>query len=170
MIAVVSDTHGQADPRLAGRTAAAVDAADVVVHAGDFVREAVLDAFAKRSSRLVAVYGNVDDDAVRGRLAERRTISVDGATIALTHTISGGPTGLATFGRARGADLVIFGHSHRPGYEWTGELGLLNPGSHAQPRGHRAAHAELEVADGRLTGRLVTVEGETFARFEIDLH
>jgi predicted phosphodiesterase len=38
----------------------AVDAADVVVHAGDWVHESLLDALERRSARLVGVYGNIN--------------------------------------------------------------------------------------------------------------
>ena len=43
------------------------DEADLVVHAGDFNREPVLDAFHDVSTELLGVYGNTDDDAVRDR-------------------------------------------------------------------------------------------------------
>jgi hypothetical protein len=64
---------------------------------------------------------------------------------------------------------VIFGHSHKPEVETTGEIQLLNPGSHADPRRYRPAHAELEPvadADGpTLRGRLVAPSGEVYERF-----
>jgi len=53
MLVVVSDTHSREESKLQGRTAEAVREADVVVHAGDFYREPVLNAFesATRSLR-----------------------------------------------------------------------------------------------------------------------
>ncbi len=167
MIAVVSDTHGQDGHRLHGMTEEAVTAADFVLHAGDFVSESALDAFEAASNRLYGVYGNVDDEAVRARLPQAQAVTVEGFHIALVHTVDGGVTGLEMFGREWEADLVVFGHSHRPGYEWTGERGLLNPGSHAEPRGNRPAHAELEVDESALTGALLTPTGTTLERFEI---
>ena len=167
MIAVLSDTHGREDARLVGSVAEAVDSAELVIHAGDFIREPVLRAFERRSAELVAVAGNVDDEAVRARLPPAVTLTIDGFRIALVHTVDGGETGLAMFGKERDADLVISGHTHRPTYRWTGEVGLLNPGSHAEPRGHRAGYAELEVEDNRLVGRLCEPEGETFEGFEL---
>ena len=167
MLTVVSDTHGTADHRLEGRTLKAVRNAETVVHAGDFYREAVLDAFLDVNDSLYAVTGNNDDEAIRERLPDERTVSYGGVTLAVRHRSSSGATGLGLFGRERGADAVVFGHSHRPTFDDEGPFPLLNPGSHAQPRGNRPAHAELEPADAGLSGRLVTPDGETFERFEI---
>jgi len=167
MLTVLSDTHGTDESRLHGRTLEAVREADLVVHAGDFSTERVLDAFVAESARLFAVYGNTDDLGVRSRLPKARTFAYGGVRFALTHTRRGGPTALALFGRERGADAVVFGHSHRPTVERGRGVLLLNPGSHAEPRGNRAGHAELEPADGGLDGRLVGVDGEVVDRFRV---
>ncbi|MFB6108059.1 MAG: metallophosphoesterase [Haloplanus sp.] len=148
MLVVVSDTHGRADHRLTDRTLAAVREADVVVHAGDFTTPAVLDSFHEVAARLVAVHGNADDAAVSDRLPDATTLTYAGVRVAVTHTRRGGATALSLFGRERGADLVVFGHTHRPTVR-SPDAGptLLNPGSYADPRGNRAAHAELRPVD-----------------------
>ncbi|WP_144905152.1 metallophosphoesterase [Halobellus captivus] len=170
MLTVVSDTHSTDSHRLSGRTLDAVREAEVVAHAGDFMRESVLDDFERESSRLLGVIGNNDDAPIRSRLPEARNFTFGGLTFAMTHTRPGGPTALPLFGRQRGADVVLFGHSHRPTYDERGEVVLLNPGSHAQPRGNRAAHAELEARpDGGVEGRLVTVDGDVFESFVIQI-
>lgn len=167
MIAVLSDTHSQDDPRLAGRAREAVETAELVLHAGDFVREPVLDGFEAEALEFVAVAGNVDDEQIQSRLPRVVTITVEDFTIAMTHAVDGGQTALAMFGRECGADLVISGHTHRPDYRWTGDVGLLNPGSHADPRGNRPAHAELRIGDERLEGALYDRDGTPFEHFEI---
>ena len=156
MLTVVSDTHSVHGHELTGRTLQAVREADLVVHAGDFMRAAVLDAFEAEAKTLRAVYGNNDDSEIRDRLPETRTVEYEGFRFAVTHRVSGGPTELTLFGRERNADAVIYGHSHNPEVDTGGELPLINPGSHAQPRGYRKAHAELEPTDDGLSGRLVT--------------
>jgi putative phosphoesterase len=164
MLVVVSDTHARTDHRLAGRTLEAVREADRVIHAGDFNREPVLDAFHEVSTELLGVYGNTDDSAVRDRLPPARTVEYGGLRFAVTHTRDGGPTALSLFGRERDADVVVFGHSHRPTLDTSGPVTLLNPGSHAQPRGNRPGHAELEAVTGGVRCRLVTPDGEVFER------
>jgi hypothetical protein len=162
MLVVLSDTHARTDHRLSGRTLDAVRAAELVVHAGDFNREPVLDAFHELSAELLGVHGNTDDAAIRERLPAARNFEYGEVRFALTHTRDGGPTALSLFGRQRDADVVVFGHSHRPTLDTSGPVVLLNPGSHAQPRGHRAGHAELGAVDGGLRCRLVTPDGEVF--------
>ncbi|WP_050031881.1 metallophosphoesterase [Halorubrum halophilum] len=171
MLVVVSDTHSREETKLQGRTAEAVREADLVVHAGDFYREPVLDAFQSVSRTLRAVYGNNADAAIRDRLPEVLTAEYAGVRFTVTHRHRSGDTGLVMLGRERDADAVICGHSHRPRFDDSGALPILNPGSHAQPRGNRPGHAELEPADegeDALNGRLVTPDGEVFEEFRID--
>nr|WP_132427265.1 YfcE family phosphodiesterase [Pseudonocardia endophytica] len=113
----------------------AVDVADVVVHAGDWMDPALLDRLEARAPRLVACWGNNDGDALRARLPETARVELGGVRVAVTHEAG------AAQGRERRAvrahpdtDLLVFGHSHIP---WDsaaarpdgGELRLLNPGS-----------------------------------------
>ena len=168
VLVAVSDTHGRAEHRLAGRTREAVAAADAVIHAGDFYTGDVLAAFESAADRLYGVVGNNDDATVRNRLPESRVVGYEGVTFAVRHRARSS-TALSLFGREHDADAVVYGHSHDPGVETTDDLVLVNPGSHAQPRGNRQSHAEFEPRPGGgLDGRLVTVEGETFAEFTIE--
>lgn len=169
MLVVVADTHSREGSRLRGRTLAAVREADLTIHAGDFYRESALDAFESTARRLRAVFGNNADAAVRDRLPAVRTVDHGGVRFAVTHRHRSGDTGLVMLARDRDADCVVCGHSHRPRFDDSGAVPILNPGSHAQPRGNRPAHAELEPAgDGvGLDGRLVTPDGEVFERFEL---
>ena len=109
----------------------AVDEADVVFHAGDWVEAALLDELEQRSVRLVGVWGNNDGAELRARLPEIARVEVDGLRFATIHE-----TGAAT-GRERRADaafpdtdVLVFGHSHIP-WDTVSPAGLrlLNPGS-----------------------------------------
>jgi putative phosphoesterase len=108
-----------------------VDAADIVIHAGDWVDEVLLDALEARAARLVGVYGNNDGPALRARLPEIADVTLDGVRIAVVHET--GPSARREercAARFPGRDLLVFGHSHIP---WDtvapGGLRLLNPGS-----------------------------------------
>ena len=168
MIVVCSDTHSGTGHELTAHMADAVREADLVLHAGDFTSAAALDAFREESDRLHAVHGNADSAAVRERLPPARTVTAGDLRVALTHRRDGGATGLAMFGRSRGADLVISGHSHRPSVTRADDVTLLNPGSHADPRGNRPGYAELERRDGGVGGRLLEPDGTVVERFEVD--
>ena len=167
MLVLLSDTHGTDDHRLTGRTLEAVREADLVAHAGDFTTEAVLSAFRDLTGRFDAVHGNADCPAVSDRLPTALTFEYGGVRFAMTHRRRGGDTGLVMFGRERNANVVVHGHTHRPRFDDSGAVALLNPGSHADPRGNRPAHAELEPTDGGLAGRLVTPDGDVLTRFDL---
>lgn len=167
MLTVVSDTHSQDSHRLEGRTLEAVREAEFVVHAGDFMTESVLDDFIAEAGTFAGVIGNNDTPAVRERLPEQRVVESEGIRLVVVHGHEHSETALTMLGRQEAADLVVFGHSHRPGVHEAGDVTLLNPGSHAQPRRYRPAHAELERTDGRISGRLVEPDGTVFEEFEI---
>lgn len=168
VIAVLSDTHSRSGHALDGRAREAVEEASLVIHAGDFVTESALDAFYDVSERLFAVHGNADDQAVVERLPEARTVDAAGLTIAVTHRQRGGPMALALFGRERGADLVVSGHTHEPTVTDTEDVTLLNPGSHAEPRGNPPAHAELYPTDVGVRGELRGREGDVLREFRVE--
>jgi putative phosphoesterase len=131
-LVITSDTHLPARARdLPAQLWAAVDAADVVVHAGDWVSVEALDALQARAARLVGVYGNNDGPALRARLPEIARVQLDGLRMAVVHE-TGPAAGRETRCAARfpDVDVLVFGHSHIP---WDtvapGGLRLLNPGS-----------------------------------------
>jgi uncharacterized protein len=110
---------------------AAIEVADVVVHAGDWVDVALLDELERRSRRLVAVYGNNDHGFLRERLPEVARTEIERLRIAVVHE-TGDAKGREVRCAARfpDTDLLVFGHSHIP-WDTTapGGLRLLNPGS-----------------------------------------
>lgn len=168
MLAVLSDTHGRDDARLSGRTEDAVDEAEATVHAGDFMTTDVLDAFEARG-RVLGVSGNNDTPGVRERVPADRILEWRDLRIAVVHGHEHTDTALSMFGRQSNADLVVVGHSHAPEFR-DGVVPVLNPGSHADPRWNRPAHAELEWDSdaGVARGRLVEPSGTTFERFVVE--
>ena len=167
MLAILSDTHASDGHDLTDHLLETVREADRVVHAGDFTTEPVLDAFQDEAPRLDAVHGNADDPTVRERLPAERVLEYADVRIALTHRSDGGETGLSMFGRSVGADLVVFGHTHRPLVVGDADPVLLNPGSHATPRGHRPGYAELAPAGDGLEGTLRDPDGVVLDRFSV---
>jgi uncharacterized protein len=129
----------------------AVDAADVVIHAGDWVSVDLLDALEARARRLVGVFGNNDGAALRARLPEVARVELGGVRFAVVHE-----TGAATGREKRCAraypdiDVLVFGHSHIP-WDTTAETGLrlLNPGSPTDRRRQPTfTWMTVDVADG----------------------
>ena len=153
-LVLTSDTHVPQRARdLPHSLWAAIGAADVVVHAGDWVDAALLDLFEARSRRLIGVYGNNDHGPLRERLPEVARAEVEGLRIAVVHE-TGDRTGRERrcADRFPDTDVLVFGHSHIP-WDTTapGGLRLLNPGSPTDRR--RQPHGSFVTAvaaDGEL--------------------
>ena len=131
-VVLLADTHLPKRAKvLPPEVWAAVDAADVVFHAGDWVDLATVEALEARARRLVAVWGNNDGPELRERMPETARLELEGLRIAMTHE-TGSAAGRETRmdGRFPDADLLVFGHSHIPWQSTTPRgLLLLNPGS-----------------------------------------
>ena len=151
---LLADTHLPKRARdLPEQVWAEVDTADVVVHAGDWVEPALLDALEGRSRRLLGCYGNNDGAELRSRLPLVARAVIDGVRVAVVHE-----TGDAKGREERCAaaypddDVLVFGHSHIPWDTTTATgLRLLNPGSPTDRR--RQPYCTFMTAravDGRL--------------------
>ena len=153
-VVVLSDTHirrGSSARRLPPTVYAALETADLVLHAGDVVTGELLEELAGFASTL-AVLGNNDTDLV-GQLPEERLFTIDGLRIAMVHD-SGARKGREARLRRRfpTADLVVFGHSHIP-IDAPGLDGqrLFNPGSPTERRSQPFhTFGRLRIADGQL--------------------
>jgi putative phosphoesterase len=151
---LISDTHVPKRARdLPAPVWAAVDEADIVVHAGDWVDVPMLDALEARAARLIAVYGNNDGPALRARMPEIATATLDGVRLAVVHE-TGDAKGRETRCAARfpDTDLLVFGHSHIP-WDTTAPTGLrlLNPGSPTDRRRQPyATYMTLTIADSSI--------------------
>jgi len=134
---LISDTHWRAGgPDLPGEVWSAVDAADVVVHAGDWGGVGLLDAIGRRARRLVTCSGNIDGPEVRARVPEVALATVAGTRLAVVHD-TGPASGREERMDARfdDVDVLVFGHSHIPWDSTTPRgMRLLNPGSPTDPR------------------------------------
>ncbi|RCK68495.1 metallophosphoesterase [Desertihabitans brevis] len=150
----MADTHlPKRAKQLPGEVWDAVGAADVVVHAGDWVEAALLEELEQRSARLVACYGNNDGPELRSRLPEVARAEVGGLRLGVVHE-----TGAAQGREARmdqrfdDLDVLVFGHSHIP-WDTTTPAGLrlLNPGSPTDRRRQpHCTYLTAVVSGGRL--------------------
>jgi uncharacterized protein len=159
-IAVISDTHlPRGRRRLPGACVERLRAADLIIHAGDLMRVAVLREL-ESYGPVAAVYGNVDDAEVRAALPEVASVDAGGLTIAIVHDAGASQGRLARLRRRfPDADAVVFGHSHIPLHERAPDgFQIFNPGSPTERR--RAPTHTMgmaTVAGGDLTFELIVV-------------
>ena len=151
---LMSDTHVPTRARdLPTRLWEEVDAADVVLHAGDWMTFGLYESLLARSARLVACWGNNDGDDLRAVLPEVAEVTLDGVRFSVVHE-----TGQKQGRERRMAaahphtDVLVFGHSHIP-WDTTAETGLrlLNPGSPTDRRRQpHCTYMTASVTDGEL--------------------
>ena len=110
--------------------------ADLLVHAGDFMREEAFEEIVSIGPPLVGVHGNVDDPALKRRLPERIEVEIEDAILAVIHDAGPRKGRLARMRRAfPDANAVVFGHSHIPLHEQDDAgFQIFNPGSPTERR------------------------------------
>ena len=158
---LLADTHiPKRAKRLPDEVLRAVDVADIVVHAGDWVDIETLTLLQDRAAVLHGVWGNNDGPELRERLPEVARFAVEGVDMAVVHE-----TGAATGRESRmdaafpGVDLLVFGHSHIP-WDTVAPSGmrLLNPGSPTDRRRQPVCTMMTVTIDaGRIDATLVPV-------------
>ena len=127
-----------------------LEAADVILHAGDVCTPDVLDLLAGFAPVHVVMGNNDVPEVADWGAPETLQIELEGVRIGMIHD-SGPKQGRAARLRRRfpTADLVVFGHSHIPLDEAGDGLRILNPGSptdrRRQPTG---TVATLDLRDG----------------------
>ena len=140
-VAIVSDTHGFLDPRIAE----VVASCDVAVHAGDIGGVAVLKRLRPRQSRVLAVRGN-NDTVERWARSERRilkrlpleaAVDLPGGRLVVVHGDRTGPA-YRRHERLRqiypDARAVVYGHSHHLVCDLNENPWILNPGAAGRSR------------------------------------
>jgi len=153
LLGILSDTHGYIDDRIC----TALADCDLILHAGDIGSLAVLERLALIAPTR-AVYGNIDDDAMRLRLPKVLETTVAGGQIVMTH-IGGYPGHYEPILEhyitpwQEHPMITISGHSHilkvmpdrsRPG------LLHINPGAIGKSGWHqRGTLVRLQITSGR---------------------
>jgi putative phosphoesterase len=129
-LGVIADTHGLLRPSVFGVFAEV----DRILHAGDVGPDDLLTELATLAP-VTAVFGNTDGFDIRRRCPQVATVELDGLVVTVTHGDQfGSPTPGVLHARFPDADVIVYGHTHRPLLELVdGTVTVMNPGS-AGPR------------------------------------
>jgi putative phosphoesterase len=149
VVGIISDTHGLLRPE----AIAALAGSRYIVHGGDIGDESILWTL-EAIAPVTVVRGNVDYDATARRLPRTAVLDVEGVRIYAVHDIAT----LDIDPPAAGVDVVVFGHSHRPGIEHRDQVMYLNPGS-AGPRRFNlpVSVARLTIEDGGARAQIIEI-------------
>ena len=134
-IGLISDTHGL----LRKEALDALRGSDLIIHAGDVGDPKILEAL-RQIAPVVAVRGNVDTAEWAKSLPETAVVEAGVVHIYVLHDSNA----LDLDAKAAGFDIVVSGHSHKPGRSERNGVTYINPGS-AGPRRFR-----LPIAVARL--------------------
>jgi len=138
LVAVISDTHmPRGARRLPDPFVERIRAADMLLHAGDFMTVEVLRELERIGPPLVGVHGNVDTAELRRLLPAERIVRVGDARVAMVHDAGASAGRLERLRRRFGdsANAVVFGHSHLPLHERAADgFQIFNPGSPTERR------------------------------------
>ena len=127
LVGLVSDTHGLIRPELF----TALTGVQLILHAGDVGGSDVLTELGAVAP-VQAVYGNTDPPGTPN-LASQLLIDLEGFSIHVSHGHEvGSPTAEKLLARYT-ADIIVFGHTHKPLIERAGSRLVVNPGA-AGPR------------------------------------
>jgi putative phosphoesterase len=109
-LGVISDTHGLLRPEVFEAFAAV----DHILHAGDVGSLDLLDEL-RALAPVTAVYGNTDGLDLRTVLPRVATLELDGFDVVVTHGDQlGTPTPEALNAAFPDAQIIVYGHTHRP--------------------------------------------------------
>ena len=152
VLGLISDTHGLLRPDV--HTAFA--GVELILHAGDVGGDEILDEL-ELIAPVRAVYGNTDAPG-QPRLADAIDLSIGGLSVHVSHGHEIGSPVAAKLLERYAADVVVFGHTHRPLIARVGDRLVLNPGA-AGPRRFdiMPSVARLTIRDGRADAELIAL-------------
>jgi len=151
IVGIISDTHNL----LRSQVFDVFAGVDQIIHAGDIGSGDILTEL-ETIAPVHAVYGNTDRFPLIERLKDREQLSFGDVHVFVTH-IGGKPKEMRRFyPEVALANVVIFGHSHRPLQVVDDGVIFFNPGS-AGPRRFSlpVTVGKMEIRDGKIEAQIV---------------
>ena len=130
-VGVISDTHGLLRPEVLDL----IKHVGHILHGGDVGTLEILIEL-EALAPVTAVFGNADGPELRARLPQVAELELDGFAIAVTHGDQfGHPTPEKLHAAFPQAEIIVYGHTHRPLLELVDKtVTVMNPGGAGQGR------------------------------------
>ena len=155
-LVVLSDTHGRSDR--VEQVLSMHKSCDGVLFLGDCLR----DVIGVRG--VISVRGNCDGSLMSDGTPTEQMMCFDGVRILVmhghTHSVKSGTDRAIAYALAKGADVLVYGHTHVPderyypaGSEIAGEITerpiyVFNPGSLGAPHDGRPSFGVIQIKNG----------------------
>jgi putative phosphoesterase len=157
VIGLISDTHGL----LRDQALEALRGSELIIHAGDVGKPEILSAL-EELAPVIAVKGNIDTGAWASKLPATAMVEAGPATIYVLHDVQE----LDLDPVAAGIQIIVSGHSHKPGRSEKSGVLYINPGA-AGPRRFRlpvtVARLDLTATPWEVTF-VDLLQGQAFTR------
>ena len=150
IVGLISDTHGLLRPEVFP----ALEGVGLILHAGDVGGQDIIDELSAIAP-VQAVYGNTDPPGT-ANLHGHVTLELERCSIHVSHGHEvGSPTPERLLARYT-ADIIVFGHTHKPLVERTGGRLVVNPGAAGPKRFNlKPSVARMSVKDGQTDVEIV---------------
>jgi len=154
IVGLISDTHGLLRPDVHD----ALAGVSMILHAGDVGGDAIIDEL-QLIAPVHAVRGNTDAPG-QPRLAERIDRAIGGLRVHVSHGDEVGSPTPASLAAAYEADIIVYGHTHRPLIARVGGRLVVNPGAAGQRRfSLLPSVARLTILHGVAEAEIVMLAG-----------
>ena len=154
-LGLISDTHGYLDPAVPGL----FQDVDHILHGGDVGSMRILHEL-EQLAPITAVLGNTDGPELGVR--EREVLKLGGLVWLVQHIVdplSADTAWTDSLTRTK-ADIVLFGHTHKPFDQQIGKVRYLNPGYAGRQRFDLPRSvAILEVSESEMNLRFLPLTG-----------
>lgn len=152
VVGLISDTHGLLRPGVH----AALTGVELILHSGDVGGSGILDEL-RLIAPVKAVFGNTDppdDPDLTGEI----DVAIEGIRVHVSHGHEVGSPTPAKLAARYDADVVVFGHTHRPVVSRLGNQLFVNPGAAGPQRFNLTPSvARLTITGGRAEVEIVDI-------------
>ena len=152
VLGLISDTHGLVRPGVHS----ALLGVELILHAGDVGGAAILDEL-RLIAPVRAVFGNTDppDDP---ELSTELNLDVNGLRVHVSHGHEVGSPSPDKLAARYDADVVVYGHTHRPLVTRLDATLFVNPGAAGPKRFNISPSVgRLTIVDGRAEVEIIDV-------------
>lgn len=151
LVGLISDTHGL----MRAEALAALHGVELILHAGDVGTQTVLRELSAIAP-VHAVMGNTDGPELD--LAYLVDLTLAGLKVVLTHGHELGSPTPNNLSPRYAADVIVYGHTHKPLIETRGKTLIVNPGA-AGPRRFnlKPSVGLLRIENGHASAEIVTL-------------
>lgn len=154
-VLVMSDTHGYIF-----NAKEALDRhpeVEMVLHLGDYCRDALQLSQLYPDVKFEYVYGNCDIGV--GNNSAEKTIEIDGLSIFMTHghkySVKWDYNRILAKAKAENASVILFGHTHVAAVDNIDNRLLINPGSMSESRSNKSeSYVIMDIAEGKVNADL----------------